>query len=704
MKIFKKLNIGVFAAFLCMQPGFGIAQTAAQKGENTQSAGSGNSITAADVNLSLGILPAGETVIIEFEVDVAATIPNGVTEIANQGVVTGDNFADVLTDDPDVGGAFDPTLTPIKALDLGVIALNAPGADCGLTGNESVTITIYNFASVAQSNFDVSFNFTGPTNSSATETVAQTVPASGGTLVYTFAATADLSLPGSYSVTVSTLLSGDSQPGNDALITSVLSSPPPVVDAGADHFITEYQSVQLGASPTASSGTPPFTYSWTPTAGLDDPNSANPVAAPNSATEYTVTVTDAAGCFGSDMTFVDYIDLRILVEIAIVDIDYVLQNQTLSWIARNKLQAARADLVNTLNYLDADDWSNAAVALESAIDHSEDAINFGANLTTLFNDLIEPTHTLAVLTLQVAQPLAGSNSALNAAIAYAQSKLANGDQDRAAGDLAAAIKDYLYSYGGSRYVIENAPGGGAKMLANAANTAKKEAKTSELTEITASSTDKGVVVSWASISEKNNKGFYLYRAVQTLDAMAQADIQQKSGVPADVEYVRLNKKKIKGAGSSLQRNDYSYTDSDIQAGYVYYYKIMLDKKNGKKESPYGTVTEVVVDAPTAQSKKVNIINSTVPLDFVLEQNYPNPFNPTTKIRFALPEAATVKLEIYNTSGQRVRTLVSGDHAPGTYEIDWDARNDTGQSVASGIYLYHLQAGGFTEVRKMSFLK
>lgn len=94
----------------------------------------------------------------------------------------------------------------------------------------------------------------------------------------------------------------------------------------------------------------------------------------------------------------------------------------------------------------------------------------------------------------------------------------------------------------------------------------------------------------------------------------------------------------------------------------------------------------------------------LPEEFVLEQNYPNPFNPSTTIRFALPEASQVSLKIYNARGQLVRTLVSGNYESGVHEIRWDARNDLGETVSSGMYFYRMQAGNFVESRKMVLLR
>ena len=88
-----------------------------------------------------------------------------------------------------------------------------------------------------------------------------------------------------------------------------------------------------------------------------------------------------------------------------------------------------------------------------------------------------------------------------------------------------------------------------------------------------------------------------------------------------------------------------------------------------------------------------------PKDFKLEQNYPNPFNPSTTIRFSVPKTEQVSLVVYNSLGQEVKTLVSGVKGQGSYEVDFNASN-----LPSGMYLYRLQAGNYTETKRMSFLK
>jgi enterochelin esterase family protein len=95
---------------------------------------------------------------------------------------------------------------------------------------------------------------------------------------------------------------------------------------------------------------------------------------------------------------------------------------------------------------------------------------------------------------------------------------------------------------------------------------------------------------------------------------------------------------------------------------------------------------------------------TIPSEFQLWQNYPNPFNPTTTIRYDLVKATKVVLTVYNLLGQEIIKLVDEDQSPGQKKIEWNGRNNYGHQVASGIYIYRLQAGENIAVRKMVFVK
>jgi hypothetical protein len=93
-----------------------------------------------------------------------------------------------------------------------------------------------------------------------------------------------------------------------------------------------------------------------------------------------------------------------------------------------------------------------------------------------------------------------------------------------------------------------------------------------------------------------------------------------------------------------------------------------------------------------------------PTDFSLSQNYPNPFNPTTNFQFTLPKSSHVKIEVFNIVGQKVATVVDGDMKPGEYTADWNGKDESGKTVSSGIYFYRMQAGDFSNMKKMVLIK
>jgi len=92
------------------------------------------------------------------------------------------------------------------------------------------------------------------------------------------------------------------------------------------------------------------------------------------------------------------------------------------------------------------------------------------------------------------------------------------------------------------------------------------------------------------------------------------------------------------------------------------------------------------------------------IEFTLSQNYPNPFNPTTTLKYDLPEDAMVNITIYDMMGRVVNNLVSSQQRTGYKSIQWHATNNTGQPVSAGLYLYSIQAGDYTQTKKMVLLK
>ena len=93
-----------------------------------------------------------------------------------------------------------------------------------------------------------------------------------------------------------------------------------------------------------------------------------------------------------------------------------------------------------------------------------------------------------------------------------------------------------------------------------------------------------------------------------------------------------------------------------------------------------------------------------PINFSLNQNYPNPFNATTKISFNTAATGNVVLDVYNITGQKVKTLINSEMTAGVHSIIWDGTNEEGNVISSGVYFYHLQVADRSETKKMILLK
>ena len=102
---------------------------------------------------------------------------------------------------------------------------------------------------------------------------------------------------------------------------------------------------------------------------------------------------------------------------------------------------------------------------------------------------------------------------------------------------------------------------------------------------------------------------------------------------------------------------------------------------------------------------VDYTGDELPKAYSLAQNFPNPFNPSTRIQFATPVKGHVSLKIYNVAGQLVKTLQNGVMDAGSHELTWDGSNNLGSNVASGVYVYKINAGDdYEKMKKMVLLR
>jgi hypothetical protein len=125
---------------------------------------------------------------------------------------------------------------------------------------------------------------------------------------------------------------------------------------------------------------------------------------------------------------------------------------------------------------------------------------------------------------------------------------------------------------------------------------------------------------------------------------------------------------------------------------------------GNAYSLVETVMDIFHEPVSIEPEDMTVL----PRTYSISQNYPNPFNPTTTIRFEVPEyegdGVKVRIRIYNIRGKHVRTLLDANKKPGSYNVAWDGRDEKGNTVSSGVYLYVINAGEFSSTRKMILLK
>ena len=154
----------------------------------------------------------------------------------------------------------------------------------------------------------------------------------------------------------------------------------------------------------------------------------------------------------------------------------------------------------------------------------------------------------------------------------------------------------------------------------------------------------------------------------------------------------------------IDHGDSDLADGDAEAGDTYFGDAIKDYKKAWED--YCGALDRCENPKTVNSEPSTNHSSQLTVhSFALHQNYPNPFNPSTTIQFDLIEAGQVSLKIYNSAGQLVKTLVSDAYNPGSHNIVWDARDDSGTRVASGLYLYTIKVGQhLTAQRKLLLMK
>jgi hypothetical protein len=190
----------------------------------------------------------------------------------------------------------------------------------------------------------------------------------------------------------------------------------------------------------------------------------------------------------------------------------------------------------------------------------------------------------------------------------------------------------------------------------------------ELNSFTAAANSNDVTLNWQTATETNNSGFEIQKS----------DVRDQKSEIIDWKKIGF----IKGNGTSTNENHYSYIDKNLKSGRYSYKLVQID-----------------FDGTRTESEVINVEINYQPKEYALMQNYPNPFNPATTIEYSIAADGNVKLKIFNTLGEEVKTLVNEYKTAGSYKINFDA-----SALPSGVYYYKIETGRFTSVKKMILLR
>jgi hypothetical protein len=180
-----------------------------------------------------------------------------------------------------------------------------------------------------------------------------------------------------------------------------------------------------------------------------------------------------------------------------------------------------------------------------------------------------------------------------------------------------------------------------------------------------------VKLNWTTVTETNNFGFEVQKSLN-----------------GTANYQTIPNSFVEGHGTTLTPQYYTYTDVTGSSGVVYYRLKQIDL-----DGSFHFTEGIQPGAATGVRAEV------LPTEFSLGQNYPNPFNPSTIIRYGIPVDGFVSLKVFNLMGQVVKTLVEGRMSAGYHDVKLDSSD-----MASGLYLYRIQAGAFTETKKLVLIR
>ncbi len=525
---------------------------------------------------------------------------------------------------------------------------------------------------------------------------------------------------------------------------------PPTADAGEDHGICLDDSVTIGGAPTATDGTPPYSYSWTPVDGLDDPTASNPKAAPDATTEYTVEVTDANGLTDTDAVTVTVLPLPVadagddaaicVGELATIGGVVTASGGTgpyaISWspeiglddpTAANPVAAPSKTTTYTVTVTDANGCSQSdevTVTVHDFVFLADDDVRINKYRPSTGN--IHSNGRIAIYPGHPSEMVGNLTAGIYAALGPFNTL----DGDVTAGDSARVARSAVvtgtvtapaevalismpvldFTAGGDdvlvlkRGVVDLAPGSynraGLEALATlnlrAGDYYFNKLEVGTGATLAADVTDGPVRIHIVHQMEMSD----FSQVVISPDAEASDQVIFKS---MQIGSLHIGERaSIRGA-ILAPKAIVKFEEHCSFKGSICAYAIGMEKGMTFTRHFPEDLDNSAVELARAKND-LSAVTETVVTNFELAQNYPNPFNPSTTIRFAIPRSTDVSLAIFDVSGKLVRTLVAQSMPSGRHSVVWDGTNETGAKVSSGIYIYRLQADDFVARKKLILAK
>ncbi|MCB9069676.1 MAG: T9SS type A sorting domain-containing protein [Calditrichae bacterium] len=466
----------------------------------------------------------------------------------------------------------------------------------------------------------------------------------------------------------------------------------------------------------ASGNSATMTMTWDVGLGYSD---TNPISSDALVLAVDQTDTDSNNDSATESTTVNPpagLDICAEIDLLVDEVNALLNNPGTPRKSKSKLIKAKDYLNSACDNFTAGEYDRGFNDLADAADELNKAMDKGANADAVRIATVDLARLIATETIADAQAYAG-DPAIDHLLNKAAEALADGDVERADDKFDKAVKEYgkAWEYAAEAIQLANNTGTGGEIsmdldpVLNAidallANNPNKKARKA-LQKAHGKVTDAQSKYDNGDIEDGYGK---LEDAVGYLEDAAD---EGSDADPVIADLLTLGREYA--VAKITEAQTYAGTpevDQQITKAQNYLNDGDAAAAQGKNEKAMDRYGKAWIEAQegvllgNGLGKTAGEPVAVIPTEYGLDQNYPNPFNPETTIRFALPQSGNVTLKIFNLSGQLVRTLVSSEFAAGQHQIVWNGRNDLGEKVASGMYLYRITAGSFVQTKKMMLMK